>query len=63
MEIDEETKWNYESIARAIENSGYESVIPVEEYLSSDLTEALISLNFWIREGIIRKKDGKCLLP
>jgi hypothetical protein len=37
------------SLARA----GLKSLIPTEDYFSSDLTEASIMIGFWIREGVI----------
>ncbi|MDR3503061.1 MAG: hypothetical protein P4L79_10830 [Legionella sp.] len=42
---------------KALERAGYKSLIPVADYFSTDLTEAHIMLDMWIREGLIVKVD------
>ena len=58
--MDEETKGNYDCIRKALKAGGYEATIPLEEFLSRDLTEAFISLDFWAEVGVIKKHDKNC---
>ena len=40
--------WN-----KTLYRNNLKSIVPVEDYFSSDLTEAAIMIGFWRREGLI----------
>jgi hypothetical protein len=55
--VSDEDDEYWETWERSLANHGYESLIPVREYFSRDLTEAWMMINFWIKDGVIRKKE------
>lgn len=55
--MDEQTDEEYyEMWERILDDNGLQSLIPVEDYFSRDMTEASIMIEFWKREDVIIPK-------
>lgn len=47
----------YKMLEKQLDEMGYRSTIPVDNYLSRNYSDALAEIDFWVRQKVILRKE------